>query len=417
MTSDPFRGTPYRPIRKLGAGGMGEVYEVEHEVVGRLMVAKVLRRELASDLGIADRMRFEAQALAALSDPNIVNVTDFARTADGRPFFVMERLDGCTLGEELRRRGAFPVTEAIEIVCQILSGLSAAHRIGLVHRDVKLDNVFLHRAASGQRVVKLLDFGVAKVFAGRGGAGPAPLSLPTTDGAIVGTPRYMSPEQVLAKGIDHRADLYATGLVLYILVCGRGPFDHVRTQDDFLIAHLGDDPPAPSDVARQAIPHELDAAILKALRKNPADRFQTAAEFSATLAAIVGRRGAPIGWLETTPSDAPVRSAMPLRTEVIDHPVPPPPPGALLPTRTAQPLHTTPGVAAPIAPVSGARVDNAARTSNALAYAGAAITAAAVAVVAERLIGLRSIGGLAAVLALSVASGVLAAKMFPAPGR
>ena len=299
---DPFRGTQYRATRQLGAGGMGEVYEVEHEVVGRLMVAKVLRLELANDAGIADRMRVEAQALGALSHRNIVSVTDFARTADGRPFYVMEHLEGCTLGEDYRKRGAYPVDEALDVVRQILAGLAAAHQLGLVHRDIKLDNVFLQQTSTGERVVKLLDFGVAKVMADRDARAPAPPTLPTADGAIVGTPRYVSPEQVLGKKIDHRADIYATGLVLFTLVCGRGPFDHVRHQDDFFVAHLGDDPGAPSDLANQSLPHELDAAILRALRKDPADRFQSAAEFSAALTAIVSRRSANIGWLETTPS-------------------------------------------------------------------------------------------------------------------
>jgi serine/threonine-protein kinase len=302
---DPFRGTPYRVTRQLGAGGMGEVYEVEHEIVGRIMVAKVLRLELAQDAGTADRMRVEAQALAALSHPNIVNVTDLSRTADGRPFYVMERLEGCTLGEDFRRRRQYSVEEAIDVTRQILAGLEAAHQLGLVHRDIKMDNVFLQRATTGERVVKLLDFGVAKVLADRSARAPAPPSLPTADGAVVGTPRYLSPEQVLGRGVDHRADIYATGLVLYALVCGRGPFEHVEGQAGFLRAHLEDEPAAPSDVAGQPLPHELDAAILRAIRKSPADRFQSAADFAAALASIASRRARPIGWLETTPSEPP----------------------------------------------------------------------------------------------------------------
>jgi len=436
MPPDPFQGTQYRVTRQLGAGGMGEVYEVEHEIVGRLMVAKVLRAELANDAAIADRMRVEAQALAALSHPNIVSVTDFARTADGRPFYVMEQLDGRTLGEEFRSRGAFPVDEAIEVVRQILAGLAAAHQLGLVHRDIKLDNVFLHQTASGQRVVKLLDFGIAKVLAGRNARAPAPPSLPTADGAIVGTPRYVSPEQVMGKGIDHRADIYAAGLVLFTLVCGRGPFDDVRKQEDFFIAHLGDDPPAPSDVARQSLPHELDAAILRAIRKNPAERFQTAAEFSAALERIAGRLTAPIGWLETTPSNPPRQTSahpdrtspdvnleqrlhaesttaptrrVPTRTEVIEHKEPAPPDGAVLPTRTAH--APAPALPAPAAPI-------AAKSNNATAaYAGAAFVAVAVSALGMWVVDGQSIAALAAVLAASIAGAALTARILPSMMR
>lgn len=435
-SANPFRGTQYRVTRQLGSGGMGEVYEVEHEIVGRVMVAKVLRAELAHDTAIADRMRVEAQALAALSHPNIVSVTDFARTADGRPFYVMEQLDGRTLGEEFRSRGAFPVDEAIDVVRQILAGLAAAHQLGLVHRDIKLDNVFLHQTTSGQRLVKLLDFGIAKVLAGRNARAPAPPSLPTADGAIVGTPRYVSPEQVMGKGIDHRADIYAAGLVLYTLVCGRGPFDDVRKQEDFFIAHLGDDPPAPSDVARQSLPHELDAAILRAIRKNPAERFQTAAEFSAALERIAGRLTAPIGWLETTPSNPPKQSSadpdrtspdlnleqrlhaesttaptrrVPTRTEVIEHKEAAPPDGAALPTRTAHvPAQALPSPPTPIV----------AKSNNATAaYASAAFVAVAVSALGMWVIDGRSIAALAAVLAVSIAGAALTARILPSMMR
>ncbi|MCL4756372.1 MAG: serine/threonine protein kinase [Myxococcales bacterium] len=438
--ADPFRGTQYRALRQLGAGGMGEVYEVEHEIVGRLSVAKVLRLELAKDPAVADRMRVEAQALAALSHRNIVNVTDFARTADGRPFYVMEQLDGCTLGEDYRSRGAYPVDEAIGVVRQILAGLSAAHELGLVHRDIKLDNVFLHATSSGERVVKLLDFGVAKVLAGRGSRAPAPLTLPTADGAIVGTPRYVSPEQVLAKGIDHRADIYATGLVLYTLVCGRGPFDQIKRQEDFFIAHLGDDPPAPSDVARQPLPHELDAAILRAIRKNPADRFQSAAEFSAALEAISSRRTARMGWLETTPSDPAKQAVAPLdsdhtapdaeleqrlrgesttaptrggprastRTEVIEVAGAAPQASAELPTLTAR------GAPAPPAAAGASTVPNANKGgSPVLAYSSAALVAVVVSALGLWLVDTRSIAALAAVLLASMACATVTARFVP----
>ncbi|MBE7480135.1 MAG: serine/threonine protein kinase [Polyangiaceae bacterium] len=315
LQKNPFEGTPYRALRRLGAGGMGEVFEVEHEIVGKLMVAKVLRAELSKDAGTVDRMRVEAQVLARLEHPNIVSVSDFRTTADGRPFFVMELLQGCTVGQELRKAGPFSVEKAIEIMRQVLGALSAAHGLGLVHRDIKLDNVFLHRTPSGERVVKVLDFGVAKVLGGHGGRAPAPPSLPTAEGVIVGTPRYVSPEQVRGKDVDQRADIYGAGLMLYMLITGRGPFDHVNGRDDLFIAHLTDDPEPPSKYSEQAVPHELDAAILRALQKSPDDRFQTAQAFEVALASIASKRSTPMGWLETEPSPTPAAAtALPTAT-------------------------------------------------------------------------------------------------------
>ncbi len=215
----------------------------------------------------------------------------------------------------LRKAGPFSVEKAIEIMRQVLGALSAAHGLGLVHRDIKLDNVFLHRTPSGERVVKVLDFGVAKVLGGHGGRAPAPPSLPTAEGVIVGTPRYVSPEQVRGKDVDQRADIYGAGLMLYMLITGRGPFDHVNGRDDLFIAHLTDDPEPPSKYSEQAVPHELDAAILRALQKSPDDRFQTAQAFEVALASIASKRSTPMGWLETEPSPTPAAAtALPTAT-------------------------------------------------------------------------------------------------------
>jgi eukaryotic-like serine/threonine-protein kinase len=298
---DPLHGTPYRTLRPLGEGGMGEVYEVQHVALGKLMVAKILRQSLASDQGLADRVRVEAQALAALSHENIVEVVHFDWTRDGRPYFIMEKLNGRTVGDELRARSWLPVPEAIGIVREALGGLEAAHQAGLVHRDIKLDNLFLHTRGD-RRVVKVLDFGIAKVLAGAR-RGPAPPQLPTADGAIVGTPRYVSPEQVLGKPIDGRADLYSIALVLYTLLAGRGPFDGVRGVELY-DAHVRLEPEPPSRYASQTIPAELDAVILRALRKNPDDRFQSAAELGEALDRITRALASPVGYLATTPIHA-----------------------------------------------------------------------------------------------------------------
>jgi len=282
---DPFAGTVYRVLNQLGGGGMGEVFEVEHVPLRKVLVAKVLRSELTREPGLVDRMRVEAQALAALSHPNLVAVTDFGQTADGRPFFVMERLRGGTLSDEIRTHGRLPVPQAIDIARQVLRALSAAHAIGLIHRDIKLDNVFLHRGPDGERIVKVLDFGVAKVLPRATELGLSPPLLATAEGAVVGTPRYVSPEQVLGIAIDARADLYAVGLVLYTMIAGRGPFAELRGIE-LLKAQATLKPKPPSAYAEYPVPQALDALILRALEKQPEDRFSSAKALEQELASL-----------------------------------------------------------------------------------------------------------------------------------
>ncbi|WP_044985497.1 serine/threonine-protein kinase [Sorangium cellulosum] len=301
---DELEGTPYRALRRLGRGGMGEVIEAEHRALRKRVVVKLVRRALAGDPRFADRLRVEAQALAAVSSPHVVAVLDLGRTPAGRPYLVMERLEGGTLGEELARRGALPVGEAIELVRQVLAGLAAAHRVGVVHRDVKLDNVFLcapgSAAPGGGRVAKLLDFGVAKVLDGGvepGAAGAErPFALegpayPTEAGLLVGTPRTASPEQARCQPVDARADVYAVGLLMYTLLVGHGPFAHLDDALEVLRAHVLEAPAAPSRRAAQPIPPALDRAVLKALAKRPEERFQSAEAFAEELGRIAAELG------------------------------------------------------------------------------------------------------------------------------
>ncbi|MDC3958115.1 protein kinase [Polyangium jinanense] len=263
---------------------MGDVVEAEHVALGKRVVVKLLQERHANRPDYVDRMRIEAQALAKLTHPNLVQVTDFGQTAEGRTFLVMERLHGRNLREELEQRTFFPVAEAIDVVRQALAGLAAAHDAGVVHRDVKLDNLFLCDAPNGERrLVKVLDFGVAKVIGVAGDSTPLPLAFPTAEGVAMGTPRFFSPEQARGRPVDGRADLYAVGMVLYTLLAGRGPFDHITTLLELTRAHAFQVPESPSRYATQALPAGLDAIVLKALAKEPADRFATARTFAAEL--------------------------------------------------------------------------------------------------------------------------------------
>lgn len=287
---DPLAGTAYRTIGKLASGGMGLVLDAEHRKLRKRVCVKVLHDAIAS-ADFIDRMSLEAQSLAALDGhPNVVLVTDFGETPGGRPFLVMERLHGRTLLEERNARGALPVLEAIDLVCQVLAGLEAVHRLGVVHRDIKPGNLFVCNArGDARRIVKLLDFGGAKL-APREGAGPsavAPRALETAQGIVVGSPRYMAPEQVAAAAsVDPRADLYATGAVLFSLLTGRGPFDDRKEHVAIVLGHLHGTPVVPSTLARHPVPEALDRAVLRALAKKPDDRFADARSFAAELERI-----------------------------------------------------------------------------------------------------------------------------------
>ena len=252
--ADPLVGTAYRTISVLGHGGMGEVVEAEHLPLGRTVVVKLLHQQFADDAPIADRLRVEARSLALVQHPNVVAVSDFGRTRTGRPFLVTERLQGRTLGAELRARGFLPVAEAIDITVQVLAGLEAAHQQGIVHRDIKPENIFLCDATpASPRIAKVLDFGLAKIIGDRSLQRTAP-EYATKKGTFLGTPRFTAPEQMGAGVVDGRTDVYGTGLVLYTLLVGKGPFAHLRESLELMKAHLHDRPVPPSAHARQSIP-------------------------------------------------------------------------------------------------------------------------------------------------------------------
>lgn len=286
--SDPLSGTNYRVLAVLGRGGSAVVYEAEHLTLGKVVAVKVLDAALANKERWTERVRVEAQALGRLRSAHIVDVSDFGHTVEGRPFFVMERLFGGTLATELRRRRFFPPEEAIDLLQQVLRGLAVAHRAGLVHRDLKLENLFLCTDLDGQRVLKIVDFGIAKVLPGASAAEPP--ALCTQDGDVLGTPRFLAPEQAMGRQVDPRADIYGAGLVLYELLTGKDPFHDIRDLPTLLLAHASREPPRPSSVAPQPITQALDDVVLRALSKRPGDRYETAEEFAAALSRVLEDR-------------------------------------------------------------------------------------------------------------------------------
>jgi len=256
---------------------MGEVYEAEDLEVGERAVVKVLRDAYPA---LVERMDREAEALARLRHPNIVEVSRYSRNASDHPYLAMERLYGRTLHEELRRKGAFSVPDAIHLTHQVLQGLAEAHGAGLLHRDIKLANLFLCDPVDDHsQILKIIDFGLTKDLPASDAVTRRKLVYPTEEDAFVGTARYAAPEQAAGR-VDERADLYAVGLVLYALLTGREPFDDVRGTRDLLLAHqhrtLDFRFPRP-------IPARLERILRRAVAKDPSERFSTAIEFANAL--------------------------------------------------------------------------------------------------------------------------------------
>jgi hypothetical protein len=268
----------YRLLAKLGAGGMGTVYLGEHTSIGKKFAIKVLGSAFVHRPDLVQRFLREAQAASMISQPNVVEISDFGDTPDGSVFFVMEYLDGEDLGELLRREGIVPWERVRHLIVQVCRALEAAHAAGIVHRDMKPDNCFRISKLGDPDFIKVLDFGIAKVDTGdTAGKGL------TQTGMIFGTPEYMSPEQAQGEKIDHRADIYAMGVIMYQLLCGQQPF----TGSSFmqvLTKHMFDTPQAPSEVAPQAnIPPEAEAIVLKAMQKDRSYRFQSMTELIAAI--------------------------------------------------------------------------------------------------------------------------------------
>jgi len=255
----------FRVVSQLGVGGMGTVYEAEHCFIKKRVALKLLRPEITSSPDALTRFQREALAASTIGHENIVTIDDFGRLADGQVYLTMEYLDGFPLNQVIRA-DVMPVEQILEVMLQTCHGLAAAHAKGIIHRDMKPENIFL---VDQGRKVKILDFGIAKVT--RGDANDTNL---TKTGAIFGTPNYMAPEQALGKKVDHRADVYAMGIILYELLAGVVPF----RSDSFLAIltqHVTKPPRPPSELANgRNVPRELEQIALKAISKEPDARYQ-----------------------------------------------------------------------------------------------------------------------------------------------
>ncbi len=350
----------YEILERIGIGGMGFVYKGRHITFNELCAIKIVNDVIAGDANFLQRFQTEAVVTRKLRHPNAVRVEDFDYTEDGRPFIVMELVEGKNVGEILQADSVFPVPRAIRIAIQVAQALGFAHKLGIVHRDIKPGNIILTTDEQGNEVAKVLDFGIAKLREAVGDAKPGM----TMTGMVVGTPLYMSPEQFMGKKagaeIDGRSDIYSLGIVLYQMVTARLPFEG-DTLYSLMMQHMEGKVRPPHELAPELhIPEALSDVILKAIDKSREQRFQTAHEFAEALEHVlkpsVGTPDASLAsanalLLQATPSYAtPVQNPAPVPEQPVIPAVslqPRMPRSVGTPSPANPPLVAPPAVAAP----------------------------------------------------------------------
>jgi eukaryotic-like serine/threonine-protein kinase len=271
----------YHILKRIGEGGMGRVYLGEHVKMNRQCAIKVMSPALVNDAESASRFAREASSAARIIHPNVAAVFDYGES-DGLVYLVMEYVDGEPLSRLLAREAPFALERAVDLGRQIADGLGAAHELGIVHRDLKPDNILVTRSKSGREVAKVVDFGIAKAM--QEGAGEAL----TRTGLVIGTPEFMSPEQLLGDPIDARSDLYALGCILHLMLTAAPAFD-APTREQMIKRRLSENPPHAQELD-PGIPDSIDRVIVKLLARTPDDRYGSAAEVRDALSGTHTRR-------------------------------------------------------------------------------------------------------------------------------
>ena len=327
----------YRIEERLSAGGMGTVYRGTHVLMDKTVAVKVLNPSLAADEKIVARFSREARAASKISHPHALSVTDFGEAENGVVFLVMEYLDGQTLKQVIRQEGPMPLPRAVEILRQVGGALDAAHGEGVVHRDLKSDNIML-LSSSGTDYAKVLDFGIAKIKEPEGAYDPG-LTAPDL---VIGTPQYMSPEQCSqSPDIDARSDIYSLGIILYEMLVGHVPFTG-GSPTSIMLQHLQHQ--APSVLAERGdLPEAIGRVVARALEKRPEDRYQTVGELVEDFTIAAGMEPAGVS---SSASHRPVEppTAQQLADEADEE--------TLVRRRVARPLSPpiAPPISAPAAP-------------------------------------------------------------------
>jgi serine/threonine-protein kinase len=272
----------YHVIKKLGEGGMGQVYLAEHVKMGRKSAVKVMNPGMVTNVDAISRFNREAANASRINHPNVAGIYDFGETSEGLIYLAMEFVEGQPLTEIIKQHGALPPMRASEIARQVAEGLSVAHDMGIVHRDLKPDNIMVAKGRAGADLVKVVDFGIAKAAASEE-------QKVTKTGMVVGTPEYMSPEQLSGDPLDARSDIYALGLVAFNMFTGKLPFPG-ETMQESMIMRLTDEPHTLSAMKPDiAWPADLQAVMNKALARNAGERYATASQFAHDLVQAIDR--------------------------------------------------------------------------------------------------------------------------------
>ena len=293
---DPFIGRTildgqFQIVQKIGTGGMGSVYKASQPAMNRMVAIKILHPKLANRKDLSSRFRREARAMSQLTHPNTTKVFMYGELPeDDSLYIVMEYLDGRNLNQRVRREGPMPAERAIPILVSVCHALEEAHSMGIVHRDMKPENIFLCRQGGIADFPKVLDFGLAKVTEAQMQPGSVIL---TQEGMVFGTPEFMSPEQAQGKTLDPRSDIYSLAVILYEVLTGKLPF-RARTPMEYIQKHVMEPPiPLTQRVEGKQFPEMLEFVIQKALAKNPKQRYQSAAEFAQALSESLRPSAAP----------------------------------------------------------------------------------------------------------------------------
>jgi serine/threonine protein kinase len=315
MTLPRLVGSRYEVGELIGYGGMAEVHRGRDVRLGRDVAIKILRSDLARDPSFLNRFRREAQAAAGLNYPAIVAVYDTGEDHTGPdgiaiPFIVMEYVEGRTLRDIIKTEGRLPARRVLEIIAEVSGALDFSHRNGIIHRDIKPANVMITQTGA----VKVMDFGIARALADNG-------ATVTSTAAVIGTAQYLSPEQARGESVDARSDVYSTGCLMYELLTGQPPF---RGDSPVAVAyqHVRETAPPPSTIVA-GLPRALDSIVMKALAKNPLNRYQSSAEMRADLQLALAER--PVH-AEAVLTDA-ERTQFIARAAAVPPPPPGPPPG------------------------------------------------------------------------------------------
>jgi serine/threonine protein kinase len=305
--TDPFVGQTldekYVIEEQLGAGGMGAVYRARHLSMDRPVAIKFLNQRLVEDEAARVRFQTEARTAVTLRHPNAVSVTDFGQTSEGVVYIVMELLEGHTLREILSREAPLETARATSIMLQASDAVAAAHGAGIIHRDLKPSNILVTQSADQPAVVKVLDFGIATFLA----EDDDDATTPAQTNSVIGTPRYMSPEQHNAHELTAAADVYSLGVILYEMLTGMVPFSG-STPAEIAEKHANNPPHSPHDIVA-AIPPDVEDVVLHALEKQPADRPPNAAEFRRELLDAAERLGLEHHALKSAPDIEVLRDA------------------------------------------------------------------------------------------------------------